>query len=111
MIFHEIQAKYFVSLIREKATLPSTEDMMASAVEDVSGKRKGHAHDILDRQWEYNDELARLGDFEPLPAVYRNGFNVWHKHRLANQLSFKEGNLKFYSNGEIRVINCKKDVK
>ena len=109
MISYEIQAKYFVSLMRGKATLPSKEDMKASAEADVRGKLNRHAHEILDEQWDYNDELARLGDFEPLPPVYRDGFTVWHKHRLANQLSFKEGNLRSFGNGEFRVINYREE--
>ena len=89
--------------------LPSRQDMKAEAAADVRGKLNRHAHEILDEQWDYNDELARLGHFEPLDPLYRDGFRVWHEHRVANELTFKNGNLRFYRNGEIRVVDYRKE--
>ncbi|XP_016843082.1 flavin-containing monooxygenase FMO GS-OX-like 2 [Nasonia vitripennis] len=99
-----VQARYFVSLLRGKAKLPSRELMLADANE-LHGRPERYAHFLGDAQWAYNDELAEAGAFERLPSYYRNGYQIWHAYRTKNVLGYKLSNLRVHDNGDVELVH------
>ena len=49
-----------------------------------------HAHRMNDLQWIYNDHLAELGNFQPLPKVYENLYAFVRKRRSSNILGYRK---------------------
>ncbi|XP_056016358.1 flavin-containing monooxygenase 1-like [Ostrea edulis] len=73
--YHEM-AKLAVLMLEGKVKLPSKEAMLADSEADFQsrlkeGKPPSFAHYMgdIDRQFRYNEELAKLGGFDPLPPV------------------------------------------
>ena len=70
---------------------------------DLKGKKQRYAHLLGADQWEYNNELAHLGGFEPLPEFYKKGAQIWLQHRALNVLHYKESNLIIDDEGTIKI--------
>ncbi|XP_056016359.1 dimethylaniline monooxygenase [N-oxide-forming] 2-like [Ostrea edulis] len=79
--FHEM-AKLAVLILAGKVKLPSKKEMLADSEADFQarlkeGKPPSFAHYMgdKDRQFRYNEQLAKLGGFDPLPPVLEM---LWH---------------------------------
>jgi hypothetical protein len=73
--YHEM-AKLAILMLAGKVRLPSKEAMLADSEADFQsrlkeGKPPSFAHYMgdIDRQFRYNEELAKMGGFDPLPPV------------------------------------------
>lgn len=95
--------KYFLSLLKGKIQLPSTAEMLNDAKLKVSKKR--HAHKIGSYQWDYNDELARTGQFEVLPPYYKLGYEAWSMLRKSHLRDYKKFNLVIEADGlSVKIV-------
>ena len=70
-----LQAQYIAAVLSEQKKLPSEEEMNADEEKDFqerlsSGLHEKYAHFLGDRQWDYNNTIARLAGLDgPSPAV------------------------------------------
>lgn len=97
-----LQARYFVSVLRGVASLPSREAMREDG-RLRSNRLKKNAHFMGEDQWAYNEALAQAGKFDSLSAQYKRGFTKWMAYKAANVLRYKESNLRFLENGDVEI--------
>ena len=55
----------------------------------ATGEPHSHAHKLAGRQWKYNDELATLAGFPPLPRVLQSIYDRIDDERATNILDYK----------------------
>lgn len=73
----------------------------------LKSTKKNHAHKLANAQWPYNDSLAQAGGFDPLPPLYKLGYEAWHNNRKDNGVYYKNYNLIISEDGnsvEIKPI-------
>jgi len=82
------QIRYFVNIILGKAQIPSKDDMYKDSKEEREyrinslGMRPKDFHKMGDLQWEYNAEICRLGNLDPLPPVIEKLYKeVWGRRK------------------------------
>ena len=88
------QVQYVLSLLDGTQQIPTTEEMDKHTERDfqnrlAQGLPVRHAHLMGPRQWEYSDELARLGNYEPITQSVRNLFNAIHNTRVKDLQNYK----------------------
>ncbi|XP_011708343.1 PREDICTED: flavin-containing monooxygenase FMO GS-OX-like 4 isoform X1 [Wasmannia auropunctata] len=96
-MFH-MQVQFFLSLLQNRATLPTKLVMLENSI--LRTPKKRHAHKLMDRQWDYNDSLAIAGGFDRLPLFYKLGYEVWSVHRSMNLLRYKDSKFIISENGQ-----------
>lgn len=102
--FH-CQVLFVLSVLDGSYMLP-TEAEMNSAVEEAykscmsRGISLRHFHTLDQLQWEYNDDLACLGKFNPLPAYTRSIYVAVKKSMAKDFLGYKNINYRIISDGE-----------
>lgn len=79
-----------MSVLRGVAQLPSKEVMLGDAT--LKSKNHRYAHK-LSNQWAYSDELAREGQFKPLPYYYKVGSEAWNILKKEYPGDFKKFNM------------------
>ena len=89
------QVQFVVSYLDGTQQLPSTEDMEKDTEMDFQKRLKEglpvrHAHLMGPRQWEYSDELARLGNYEPISMSVRTLFDAIHATRVKDLQNYKK---------------------
>ncbi|KAI2662743.1 Flavin-containing monooxygenase FMO GS-OX-like 5 [Labeo rohita] len=105
--FH-VQTKFILSVLDGSFCLPSREDMEKDVELDIAAR---HARGIATRhilkldseQWAYNDELARLGGFKPLPRYWSNLYESNKVFRARDMLNYKTHNYTVLDNMEWKV--------
>ena len=63
-----------------------------------------HAHRMNDLQWAYNDQLAELGNFAPLPKVYQDLYKFVWKRRTFDVLGYRRDNFEITGEDSFRFI-------
>ncbi|KAI4497513.1 hypothetical protein M0802_007524 [Mischocyttarus mexicanus] len=96
-MFH-IQVQYFLSILKNRLTLPTKSEMLEDSKLKTTKKR--HAHRMMIEQWEYADSLADTGGFNRLPAFYKAGYIVWQLNKKINLLRYKDAKFIVSDNGE-----------
>lgn len=95
--------------------LPSQEAMKADIEKDYQdrlnmGFPNRYAHHMSSKQWQYNDELAAMAKFKPLPPVLEKIYNFVHDLRVQNLPAYKKLNLELINDEEFKVLytptNC-----
>lgn len=87
----DCQVRFTIAGLTGTKPFPSKEDMEADIERDFNWRQKDlgmpfrHAHHMGDLQWGYNDELAKLGGFDPIPKVVEKLYKHVHDVRT-NQL-------------------------
>lgn len=79
--------------------------MMVDAERLPYGKPERYAHFLGDAQWDYNDALAKEGKFEPLPKIYRRGYEIWNAYRTEKVLTYKKSDLKIHDDGSVEIVH------
>ena len=101
-----------MELLRGKAEpLPAHSAMLEEAYHLKPSQMQRYAHFLGDAQWAYNDELARQGGFDALPAYYKRGFQIWHAYRSTNVLNYKASNLRIDEEGNPRLEHPDNTIK
>ncbi|XP_060591474.1 uncharacterized protein LOC132746370 [Ruditapes philippinarum] len=91
----DCQVKFVLSTIDGSQKLPSKEEMMVDKEEEFrrrldEGMPPRYAHTMGTRQWPYNDSLAEMGKFEPIPKVVQNLYDEVHCMRVKNLPTYKD---------------------
>ena len=88
------QVKFVLSALDGTQKLPSSEDMDRDTEADYhkrlsEGLPHRYAHFMGPRQWAYNDELASLAGFEPIPKAIQMLYNEVHRSRVKDLPNYK----------------------
>ncbi|XP_045192813.2 uncharacterized protein LOC123549080 isoform X1 [Mercenaria mercenaria] len=91
----ENQVKFFISTLDGSQKLPSEDEMMSDIEEDLrkrleEGMPVRYAHTMGPRQWAYNDSLAEMGKFEPIPKAVQILYDEVHRMRIKNLPNYKQ---------------------
>ncbi|KAG9274256.1 dimethylaniline monooxygenase N-oxide-forming 2-like [Astyanax mexicanus] len=94
--FH-VQSKFVISVLDGSFTLPSREEMEKDIELDTAARRaRGiatrHILKLDSEQWAYNDHLAQLGGFQPLPRYWSNLYESNKVFRARDMLNYKTHN-------------------
>ncbi|XP_076145846.1 uncharacterized protein LOC143128054 [Alosa pseudoharengus] len=94
--FH-IQTQFIMSVLDGSFTLPSQEEMekdieLDEAARHTRGIATRHILKLDSEQWAYNDEMARLGGFKPLPPYWSNLYESNKVFRSKDMLNYKTYN-------------------
>ncbi|XP_031441259.1 flavin-containing monooxygenase FMO GS-OX-like 4 [Clupea harengus] len=105
--FH-IQTQFILSVLDGSFPLPSQEEMEKDIELDEDARRaRGiatrHILKLDSEQWAYNDELARLAGFQPLPPYWSNLYESNKVFRSQDMLNYKTYNYKVLSQEEWTV--------
>uniref|UniRef100_A0A8C2BW65 Flavin-containing monooxygenase n=1 Tax=Cyprinus carpio TaxID=7962 RepID=A0A8C2BW65_CYPCA len=105
--FH-IQSQFMLSVLDGSFRLPSPEEMEKDIELDIAARRaRGistrHILKLDSEQWAYNDELARLGGFKPLPCYWSNLYESNKVFRARDMLNYKTYNYSVLDNMEWKV--------
>ena len=91
----DCQVKFVLSTLDGSQKLPSKDEMLMNIETDFKkrideGLPPRFAHTMGPRQWAYNDSLAEMGKFEPIPRVVRTLYDEVHHMRVKNLPTYKE---------------------
>lgn len=91
----ENQVKFVLSILDGSQKLPSTQEMLDDIESDFVKRRSEgllprHAHTMGNRQWAYNDSLAELGRFVPIPKAVQILYDEVHRMRVLDLPKYKE---------------------
>ncbi|KAK7114066.1 hypothetical protein V1264_000192 [Littorina saxatilis] len=94
--FH-VQILLVLAALDGSFQLPSKEEMDADTEADYQkrlseGLPKRHAHTMGNRQWAYNDEIARLAGCELIQKSVKNLYDAVHETRVKNLVGYKRVN-------------------
>uniref|UniRef100_A0ABD2W7F3 Flavin-containing monooxygenase n=1 Tax=Trichogramma kaykai TaxID=54128 RepID=A0ABD2W7F3_9HYME len=102
-----VQSQYFVSMMSGKAHVPSLEERLATGKDrELTPQEKRLAMSLQDKQWNYQDELAQEGGFEP----YNNDllgriYDAWDAYSQKYLMYFKDASVKILRNGYFKIID------
>lgn len=102
------QSQFVLSVLDGSFPLPSREDMENDIELDIAARRaRGiatrHILKLDSEQWAYNDELAHLGGFQPLPRYWSNLYESNKVFRARDMLNYKTYNYTVLENMEWKV--------
>ncbi|XP_030635372.1 flavin-containing monooxygenase FMO GS-OX-like 4 [Chanos chanos] len=105
--FH-IQSQFILSVLDGTFALPSREEMEKDIERDTASRRAQgvatrHILKIDSEQWAYNDELARLGGFQPLPRYWHSLYESNKVFRARDMLNYKNYNYTVLSETDWKV--------
>ena len=110
----ECQIKFTLGAISGKVRLPTTAEMMADIHDDherrlAAGMPSRYAHHLGERLQQYQDDLADMANFQPLP---QNFYDVWDMilsfFHAGQAHSYKDIDFKTNEDGTIDVQHLKK---
>lgn len=92
-----VQVLLVLKILDGSLNLPSKEEMDADTEAEfqmrlAEGLPRRFAHTMGDRQWAYNDEIARMVGCAPIPKAVQNLYNEIHSIRRKNLVGYKENN-------------------
>lgn len=96
-MFH-MQVQYFLALLEGHALLPVRSVMLEDSA--CKTRRKKHAHQLMNDQWDYNDSLAIAAGVDPLPLFYKLGYIEWSRQRTGNLLLYKDSRFVISEDGQ-----------
>lgn len=106
------QAQFIVALLLsvEPTLIPGIREMESEVRKEVeewsSGdKSRKDFHEMQFTQWEYNDWLAAVGGFQPLPAVLCRLFQHVRSRRHVDFKSYKSVNYKIIDDSSFVEVN------
>lgn len=97
-----------MSVLDGSFRLPSREEMEKDIELDIAARRSRgiatrHILKLDSEQWAYNDDLARLGGFNPLPRYWSNLYESNKVFRARDMLNYKTYNYTVQDNLEWKV--------
>lgn len=101
---YDQQVILYLKYLKGAITLPSRDDMEADFRKDFQerlsrGMKPRHAHVMRGQlQWEYDDQLAELGEIPRIPEAVRNLFRQVHAIRKKDVVNYKNCNFKLSNN-------------
>ncbi|KAK6185960.1 hypothetical protein SNE40_008086 [Patella caerulea] len=92
-----VQVQFFLASLDGSFTLPSKEEMDKDTEKDLElrlsqGLPLRHAHTMATRQWEYNNQLAKMANLEPIPPGVQVLYDMVHEKRVKNLPGYKKIN-------------------
>lgn len=105
--FH-CQVLFVLAVLSGKLELPSEEEMEDDTKRDFEWRiSKGFpptaAHTMASWQWDYNDELAKLAGFEPIPPVVKKLSEYCHAEREVNT-KYRDSNFHLCNREEFIIL-------
>ena len=107
----DLQATFVSRILGGTLALPTAEEMLKDEIDELKyrmdelGWPERHAHRMNNLQWAYNDELAELGNFPPLPKVYKELYEFVWKRRTFDVLGYRDDNYEIRDDGSFRLIS------
>jgi len=107
----DLQATFVSKILKGTFQLPTTEEMLKDEAKELDYRMKElgwperHAHRMNNLQWAYNDELAELGSFPPLPKVYQELYEYVWKRRTFDVLGYRRDNYEVCDDDNFRLIS------
>ncbi|XP_039603315.1 flavin-containing monooxygenase FMO GS-OX-like 4 [Polypterus senegalus] len=106
--FH-CQIQFALSVLDGSFTLPTQKQMEEEMEVDMQTQlQKGtalrHILKLDSEQWDYNDEMARLGKFKPLPPFWKNLYEANKVFRAQDLLNYKNYIYQVFSDHEWTVM-------
>ena len=112
------QVQLVLTTLDGSLQLPSEEEMNHDIQEDFErrleqGLPPRHAHTMGPRQWEYNDSLAKIGNYEPIPRSVQTLYDEVHRMRVRNLPTYKTkmyeiiGEDSFREIEQWNTVNCR----
>jgi len=91
----DMQVRFVIASLDGRCPVPSKQDMAKDIEADFEKRMKEglpvrHAHTMGSRQWAYNDMLAEMGHFEPIPTAVRNLYDEIHRVRVLDLPGYKK---------------------
>lgn len=91
--FH-CQVLFALAVLDGSLKLPSKKEMDEDTHADFQARLKDgllprYAHHMGPRQWDYNNELARMAGFTPIAPVVENLYSAVHNSRGRNLIGYK----------------------
>ncbi|XP_053575459.1 uncharacterized protein LOC128664675 [Bombina bombina] len=108
-MFH-CQALVFISFLKGKYQLPPSDQMLIECQEELrnylkSGFPVKYLHRLDNQQWEYNDWLAEMGGFEPLPPVLVKLFNACRAFRKSNPSLYRDIHFEIINRDDFKIVS------
>ncbi|CAH1780409.1 unnamed protein product, partial [Owenia fusiformis] len=106
----DCQVRFFISSLDGSMVLPSAKEMRKDTNRDFEWRAEElnmparHAHHMGKLQWEYNDELAYLGNFTPIPQVIRMLYDAVHQRRFTDIMLYKKDNYELVGPKEFKPL-------
>lgn len=90
----DTQVRFVLSTLDGTQVLPSTEEMNNDTATDFTNRLSEglpirYAHFMGPRQWEYNDTLAKLAGFSPIPRAIQKLYDAVHESRVKDLPNYK----------------------
>lgn len=106
----ENQVRFVLSTLDGTLMLPSTEEMEMDIQKDFEqrlsqGLPKRYAHSLGPRQWAYNDSLADMGKFEPIPKAVEILYDAVHCERVMDLPNYKKKQYRITGEETFEEIN------
>ena len=100
----DVQVQFFLKHISGQIEMPSKEDMIRDLERSIgahleTGKQYKHFHRVMDVQWQYCRDLARLANLKELPLSYEAMFDEVYERRCNFLLGYRNDVYEFTSNG------------
>ena len=107
-------AKLAVRILDGRVQLPSEEEMLKDSEDDFQARLKeglkpryAHYMGDIDRQWKYNEDLAKMGGFEKLPPVLEYLWDDVMDERYMNITHTTEYNYEITGTDSYKTLNPK----
>ena len=68
------------------------------------GLPKRYAHTMANRQWEYNEEIARMAGCDLVPKGVKNLYDAVHETRVKNLIGYKKLNYEMIDSELFRPV-------
>ena len=90
----DTQVRFVMSTLDGSQVLPSTGEMDLDTTDDFTrrlseGLPTRYAHFMGPKQWGYNDTLAKLAGFDPIPRAIQNLYDEVHRTRVKDLPNYK----------------------
>ena len=92
----DCQVRFVLASLDGSMKLPGEDEMNADAEKDLKWRceemamPRRHAHTMGNLQWNYNDDLAALAGFQPIPRVVQKLYDHVHAYRVKELPSYKK---------------------
>ncbi|ELU06178.1 hypothetical protein CAPTEDRAFT_212147 [Capitella teleta] len=89
------QVQFVLAGLTGRVPIPNRDEMNVDIETDFnerisSGMAVRHAHHMGHRQWQYHQDLARLGQFDDLPLVFERMYFDVHSLRQTDLMTYKK---------------------
>jgi hypothetical protein len=105
------QVKFVLSSLDGTQKLPSTEEMEDDIDSDYKnrlseGLPHRYAHFMGPRQWAYNDTLAELAGFDPIPKAIQNLYDEVHRTRVKDLQNYKQKQYRIVGESNYEIVQA-----